>query len=582
MPKYSNKEVVQILKEVLAGMEVKGFSFFRIRAYQNAIAVLDNLTSSIYDIWQNGKLDDIPGIGEGLSQHLNELFTKGTAKEFERAKKDLPDGMFALLGLRTIGSKRAYKLATVFKLSKREDAIEKLKKHAESHEIQIIEGFGEKSEKEILNAIDQEKMTKKEKPRMLLIRAEEIAQRILNHMSKCKEILQMEFTGSYRRRNETVGDLDLIVSTNKPQEVIDHFVKFSEIDEVLAKGEKKVMVNLKNDVQVDIRISTPEAYGALIQYNTGSKQHNILLRTYSLELGLSLSEYGIKNVKTGKTEEFKDEKGFYERLSLPYIPCEIRQGTDEIEKAIAGKLPKLVELKDIKGDLHVHTNKSDGINTLQEMVDFAAGLEYEYVGITDHAPSVIAKGYKGVEKIILGTRKEIDEINKKQNKIKVLFGYEVNILADSKLGLPDEYLKLLDYVDAGIHTSFNQDKESITKRLISAIENEYVHVITHPVGRLINEREPYQVDWQKVFDAAKANKKVLEINAQPYRLDLTFDLARQAQEMGIMLAINTDAHEAGQMLFMKYGVDVARRAWCERKNILNTQGLDELASFFKI
>lgn len=566
--RISNKEVISILKEVLAAMEVKEFNRFRVAAYQNAISILDNLTVSIYDLWENRKIQDIPGVGESIASHLNELFSNGKVEEFEDIKKDLPEGMFALIGLRSIGAKRAFKLANEFNLFDRATAVEKLKEHAERGEIQIMDGFGEKSEKAILEAIEQEKMTKNEKERILYIKAEQIVDRIVSYMKQLECVKNIEAAGSFRRKNPTVGDLDFPISTTDPQKTLEHFLKFDEIDEILVSGDKKASVVLKNEIQVDVRVCTPENYGSMIQYFTGSKQHNILLRNYSLTKGMSLSEYGIK--KDEKIKEFSNEKSFYEELGLPLIPPEIRHGSFEIEAAQKDILPKLIELKDIKGDIHTHTVFSDGLNTMEEMVEMAIERGYKYFGIADHAPSIQSRGYGTVLKIVDDTRKKINEINKKYPQIKVLYGYEVNILADATLGLPDEILKSLDYVIAGIHTAFNQNKDEMTKRLLSAIENPYVNIIAHPSGRLLNERDPIDPDWKKIFQAARDNNKILEINSQPDRLDLPDDLIKEAIEWGIKLIINTDAHALDQFDFMKYGVYNARRGWAEPKNIINT------------
>jgi DNA polymerase (family X) len=571
--RYTNKEIVKMLKEVLAAMEVKNYFIFRVRAYQNAIAVLDNLTVSIYDMWEKDKLKEIPGIGEGIAEHLNDLFTAGTSKEFETAKKSLPEGMFALIGLRGIGAKKAFKLATAFKLTDRETAVEHIKTQAEKGMIKVLEGFGDKSEKDILDAIDQAKMTKNEKQRMLLARAEVIVDRVTQYMQKLPEVLQIEATGSFRRKNPTIGDLDFIVATNEPEKVIDHFLKFPEIGEVLVKGEKKASVNLKSDVQVDIRVSTSKAYGAMLQYSTGSKQHNILLRNFALEKGMSLSEYGIK--EDSKLLEFSNEEAFYDHLGLQSIPPEIRSGSDEIEVALKHKIPQLVELKDIKGDLHTHTKDSDGANSLEEMVEAAAANGFDYLGVTDHAPSILNRGYDEVKKLIDEKRDLIDKYNAKQNKIKVLFGYEVNILADATLAMSDDLLRLLDFAIASIHTSFNQEKDVITKRFISAIENPYVTIIGHPVGRLINQRDAVEADWNKIFDAAIANNKILEINSQPDRLDLTDDLVKEAVKKGVKLVIDTDSHAIEQFSFMRGGIYVARRGWATKENIINTLPFSE-------
>ncbi|RJR26533.1 DNA polymerase/3'-5' exonuclease PolX [candidate division WWE3 bacterium] len=577
--RITNQEIVTILKEVLAAMEVKNANRFKIRAYQNAIAVLENLTTSIQDIWEEGRLDEIPGIGESLEDHLNDLFSRGIVSEFEYAKQGLPEGMFALLGLRGIGAKKAFKLSMAFNLTSRETALERLKKHAEKGEIRVLEGFGEKSELDILESLEQLKYSKNDKPRMLLYKAEQIVERVIEYMKNSPDVLKIDALGSYRRRNPTIGDLDIVVATNNPEKVIEHFVNFPEVGEIIVKGERKAVVVLTNDVQVDIRVSTSSAYGAMLQYNTGSKQHNILLRTYALEKGMSLSEYGIK--KRDKLKEFDNEEEFYKELGLPYIPPEIRNGTDEIELAKNNKLPKLLELSDIKGDLQSHTIFSDGINTLDEMVEKAASLGYEYFGVTDHAPSVQSRGYKEVERLIRDYREQINKINNSQDKIRVLFGFEINILADSTLGLPDELMEELDFALASIHTAMNQSKEQMTQRIIKAIENPYITFIGHPSGRLINERDACDIDWKSVFDALVQNDRMIEINSQPNRLDLTDDLVRVALERGIKLLINTDAHATDQLDFMRYGIDVARRGHCEKKDIMNTLPYKEFVKLLR-
>jgi len=571
--RVSNREVIDMLKEILAAMEVKNYNNFRIRAYQNAISILENLTVSIQDLWENKRLGEIPGIGSGIEEHLNEFFLEGKVAEFEEIKKGLPEGMFSLIGLRGIGAKRAYKLSMAFKLLDRENALEKLKEAAEQKKIRNLEGFGEKIEKAILEAIEEQKMTKNKKVRFLLPQAEEIVERIMNFMKGCEDVVDIEVCGSFRRKNATIGDLDIPVSTNKPSEVLDYFLKFPEIKEVLVVGDKKASVVLTNEIQVDLRVSTPQAYGSMLQYFTGSKQHNILLRNYALSMGMSLSEYGIK--KDGELKEFSDEKGFYSELGLSYIPPEIRNGDFEIEAAKEGKLPNLIKLEDIKGDIHFHTIASDGANTLEEMVEEAKKLGYQYIGVADHAPSIQSRGLGTVLKIVSDTRKKIDDINSSQTDIKVLFGYEVNILVDNSLSLPDDILKDLDFVIAGIHTAFGQDKETVTKRLISAIENPYVRVISHPSGRLLNERDPADPDWRKIFSAARDNGVILEINAQPQRLDLPDDLAKSAVEWGVDLIIDSDAHSTKEFGFMRYGVDNARRGWVQKDNVVNTLTYDK-------
>ncbi len=573
--KFSNKEVILILKEALAAMEVKGFNLFKIRAYQNAITTIESLSMSVFNLWENKRLGEIQGVGAALESHLDELFRTGKVVEFDAIKNDLPQGMFALMGLRGIGAKKSFKLASLFNLVDRATALAQIKEAAEQGKIQVIEGFGEKSEKLILEAVSDSKKTKNEKSRTLLSRAEQVAMRILQYLEGLPEIETVDAVGSFRRRKSTVGDLEFAIATTNTDLATQYFLKFPEITEVLVSGKTRSSVVVGDDLQVDIRVFDPKVRGSMLQYFTGSKAHNVLLRTYSLESGLSISEYGIKKVSTGKVHEFKTEEDFYDFLNLQYIPPEIRQGKNEIELAKKQKLPRLITLKDIRGDIHTHTIASDGVNTLTEMANAAKELGYSYIGIADHAPSVQNRGFDEVKDIIQKTRKTIDEFNATQNDIKVLFGYEVNILADATLSLPDELLAMLDYAIASIHTSFTQDRETITKRLVAAIENPYINIIGHPSGRLINEREGCDANWTEVFIAAKDNDKILEINSQPNRLDLADDLVYEAVNRGLDLIINTDAHATDQLALIHYGIDVARQGWCESKNIINTLNYED-------
>lgn len=572
--RLSNKEIVSELKEVLAAMEIKGANVFKIRAFQNAIASIEALTLSVYDIWQNGHIEDIAGVGSSLSHSFSELFKTGQAMEFQAVKQGLPEGMFPLIGIRGVGAKTAFKLASAFKLTSRTEAVEIVRQKAEQGEIRILEGFAQKKEQDILEAINDAKLTKNESQRMLLIQAEDIATRLINYLKKLPEVEKAYALGSLRRRSPTIGDLDFVVATTQPDKVIKAFLQYPEIGEVIREGDKKAAAILKEgNVQVELRVSTPEAYGAMLQYSTGSKQHNVVLRTYALDRGMSLSEYGIKT-KAGLLE-FADEENFYHKLGLKWIPPEIRQGKDEVEKASKDTLPKLVELSDIKGDLHTHTNFSDGANSLDEMIEAARAKNYEYYGITDHAPSVRSRGKYEVLGIIFERRRSIEQINSSNNNLRVLFGYEVNILADSSIALPDEYLEKLDFVIAGIHTAFNQSREEITNRLLSAIKNPHINIIAHPSGRTLNKREPYPVDWEKIFDAALEYNKILEIDAQPTRLDLPEDLVYEALKRGLKFVISSDAHSVNDLDLLKYGVDTARRGWCEKEHILNTLPLEE-------
>ena len=573
MERLTNKEVVSQLREVMAAMEIKGADKFRLRAYQNAVAAIDNLTSSAQDLWENGRIEEIPGVGPSLAQHLAELFATGKVKEFENTKADLPQGMFKLLEIKGVGAKTAFKLARAFKINDKESAIAKVKKAAESGKIRELPGFGEKSENDILDSINDVKQHKSVKQRLLLVRAEEISQRIIHYMQKLDCIDRIDALGSLRRRSPTVGDLDFAVATDEGEKVIDHFVNFPEVGEVIVRGDKKASVSLKNDVQVDLMVIDKDSYGSMLAHFTGSKQHNIVLRSFALEKGMSLSEHGIKI--DGELNKFPTEESFYKKLGLGFIPPEIRHGTDEIATAAAGKLPKLVELADIKGDLHTHTNFSDGVNTLEEMIAAGKARGYQYIGISDHAPSIQTRGKGTVLSIVSNTKKKIEQLNKDDPEIRVFFGYEVNILANAELSLSNDILEMLGYVIAAIHTAFDQNKADVTKRLVAAIQNPFVTIIGHPSGRVINQRDPIDPDWDTVFAQAKAHNKIIEINSQPDRLDLPDDLVRDVLKEGIKLIINTDAHNTASLDLMKYGVDVARRGWCEKKHVVNTLPLEE-------
>lgn len=566
--KLTNPEIIQILKEVLAAMEVKGVNMFRVRAYQNATAAMDNITSSIFDLWQNNRLDEIPGVGTSLKNHLTELFTTGKVQEFDALRSDLPQGMFSLIGIRGLGAKKAFKLATAFHLTNRETAVATIEEAAQKGKIRLIEGFGEKSESDILLNIQNFRMAKNSKKRLLYSQAEVIAQRVLAHINAFDSLDKVEILGSFRRKNPTIGDLDIAVATSEKEAFLDYFLTFPEIEDVLAQGDKKVSVVLKNDIQIDVRVADLDNFGSMVQYFTGSKQHNIILRTYALERGFSLSEYGIK--KGDFISTFSNEIAFYNHIGLQYIPPELRHGFDEVTLASQNKLPELVELGDIKGDLHTHTTYSDGEATLEEMAERAIEKGYAYYGFADHAPSVASRGEKEVNRLITEIRSKVDALNRSQDKTHFLFGFEVNLLADGTLGLADEYLAKLDYVIMGVHTAFDQDRDTVTKRVCMGLRNPFVNIWAHPASRVINERDGIDLDWKVALEVAKENNKILEISGQPSRLDLSFDLVRDVVKEEIPLVINTDSHTVDSLEYMRYGVDVARRGSAQKSNIINT------------
>lgn len=574
----SNLYISKLLKQIASVYEVLGEDKFKIRAYQNAASGVEHLTTSTKVLWEQGKLKEIPGVGPSIAGHLDEYFKTGKAKHFDEVKSKVPKGMFELLGIQGIGAKTAFKLIKDLKISEKDNAIEKVMNAAKAGKIQNLEGFGQLKEKEILEALEKQKPNKETRNRMLLPTATEIAEKYILYMKENKSVIEIFPLGSLRRRVATIGDIDFAVSTNNPKDVINHFIKSSMVTEILNEGDVKASVLIANGARVDLMTENPKSVGALLQHFTGSKGHNIALRKFALEKEMSLSEHGIKF--KNKLHEFSNEKDFYEFIGLSFIEPEIREDAGEIEACEKKSLPKLIKLSDIKGDLHTHTDFSDGRNTLEEMVLSAIEKGYEYVGISDHAPSVDARGEAEVEKIIINKKKEISELNNKFPQIKILFGYEVNILKDATLALPDKFLKELDYVIASIHTSFKLEKSEITKRLLNAVRNPYVTFIGHPTGRLLNQRDSIEADWNLIFDEAKKHNKILEINSQPDRLDLPDLLVKEALAKGVKFIINTDSHGIEQFDLMRYGVDIGRRGWLISSSVVNTLSTKDFLKAF--
>jgi len=578
--KLSNPYIAKMLREVAAAYEIRGESRFRIRAYDNAADAVEHATSEVKDLWESGQLRDIPGIGASIAGHLDEFFKTGRVKHFEQAKRGLPPGMFEFLGLEGVGAKTAYRLAKELNLKTLDD----LREAAESGRVASLPGFKEKTAQQILKAIEE---YKEGEGRMILPIAYATAEKLIAEIMKMPGVKRADPMGSLRRMVSTVGDIDIGIATDKPEEVVAAFVELPDVGRVLSAGKAKASVLLKTGKQVDIYAISPERYGSLLQYFTGSKQHNIHLRMIARERGYSLSEHGVKKLKGGKIMgralPVATEEEFYGMLEMPWIPPEIREDTGEIEAAMGGKLPRLVELQDIRGDVHTHTTNSDGENSADEMVRAAIARGLEYYAIADHAPSVKSLGVEGARNEILRWRREVENLQKKyKGKITLFFSGEIDITADAKLELPDKLMALYDFTTASIHSSFRQPRDKMTARIVNALKNPYVNFIGHPTGRLLGRREAYEVDWVKVFAVAAEEGKFLEINAFPTRLDLPDTLVREAKRKGVRFAVNTDAHHLSHLDNMRFGVSVARRGWCEKADIINTLNAKEFAKLVKI
>ena len=581
----SNQEISKLFKEIAAAYSAKGGDFFKITAYQKAADNVEHATSQLQDLWEEGKLDSVPGLGKSIQTYLDELFKTGHVKHFEEIKKGLPGGMFEMLGVGGIGAKSAYKLGKQLNLKGLKD----LEMAAKSKKIRNLEGFGQKSEEEIISALSE---YKKRSDRHLLPFAYATAQKVIDYLRELKECEKVEPLGSLRRMVATIGDVDIAVASNEAPKVIAYFKKYPEISRLLGAGPVSSSAILKNGVQVDLKIQPPEAFGALLQHFTGSKNHNIHLRTLALKHKMSLSEQGIKY--KGKQLQFKTEKDFYEQLGMLYIEPELREDTGEIEAALNSRqgrlngLPKLVNLDDIKGDLHLHSNypiepsHDLGENSFQEIIDKAKTLNYKYIGFSDHSPGASTHTKTQILDLINKRKAKIEQIKNSNKSISVLNLLEIDILSNGELSVPPEGLKLLDGAIAGIHSSHSQDKYQITKRLLTACYSPFVKIISHPTGRLLDGRRSYDADWPKVFEACTKTGTMLEINAWPNRLDLPDTLVREAKKYKIKFVINSDAHEISQMDNMRFGVSVARRGWADQKDIANTMSWLEFQKLFRV
>ncbi len=564
-----NAEFAKIFWEIADFLELKEDNPFKIRAYRKAAQNIESLSDDLENVYKKGgleALEDIPGIGEKIAGKIEQIIRTGKLDLHQKLVKSFPKGFIELMNTPGLGPKTATMLYKKLKI----DSREKLEKAAKAGKLRGLPGMGAKKEENILKGIE---LKKKVTGRFLLNDAWKHADAIVNSLKKLKEIKEIVPAGSLRRWKETVGDIDILVIAEKSEKIMDAFTKLPNIERVLAKGPTKSSIVLKDGMQADLRVLEPKSFGAALHYFTGSKQHNIQIRTLGVKKGLKISEYGVfrKNKYIGG----KTEEEVFRAVGLPWIPPEMREGTGEIEAAQKGKLPKLIELDDIRGDLQMHSKWSDGGNTIEQMAEYAKKLGYEYIAITDHSKAVRVAGGMD-EKEVLRQIKEIDKINKKLKGITVLKGIEVDILADGSLDLPDRVLKELDVVVAAVHSRFKMPEKEMTQRIISAFKNKYVNILSHPTGRIIGRREPYQVNMEEIIKAARDSGTYLEINAYPERLDINDIYCRRAKEKGILISIDTDAHVFSQLEYMKYGVAVARRGWLEKKDIINANPLAKL------
>lgn len=586
----SNQEIANLFRDVAAAYSIKNSKkfYFQILAYQKASEAIAATTAELKDLYREGKLGTLPGIGVTIKSRLEELFNKGSVAHFDTALKGIPKSVFVLMNVPSIGPKKAYKLAKKLSLNNPKTAIEDLMVKAKNHEIAQIPNFGEKSEQDILQALLEYNAGKNKATRMVLPYAGEIAEKILSYLRQSSAVFKAVTLGSMRRMMPTVGDIDIAVASNKPQEVIKHFIAYPYKERVIERGVSTASFLTSGGKQIDLMVQPIDGFGALLQHFTGSKNHNVQLREYALNKGFSLSERGIKNLKKDKElKKYDTEKKLYNALGMSWIPPEIRENQGEIELAIQHKLPELVELSDIKGDLHIHSNfpiepsHDLGLSSIEEMVNYAKKLNYEYIGFSEHNPSVSRHNKNQIYSLIARRNDCIEQFKSSIKGIRIFKLLEIDILSSGKLAIDDKSLNFLDGAIVSIHSSFATNKKEMTKRVLAGFSHPKAKILAHPTGRLLNQRTGYELDFNQIFDFCKRNNKALEINSWPSRLDLPDHLIKDAVEYGVKLVISTDSHAVGQANLMKYGVAMARRGWATKNDIINTLGYKDFLMWLK-
>jgi len=567
--KVDNIKIARIFREIADLLSIKGENPFRIRAYEKAADILEHLSGNIEELYREGKLKQIPGIGKGILEKIETIIKTGTLPLYEQLKSNFPPGLIEIISIPDVGPKTAKLLYEKMGIKN----VEELEDAAKKGMLRGLAGMGERKEKNILRGI---KLYRMRSSRMLLGRALPLVNAVISELTtKASSLIEkISPAGSLRRGKETIGDIDILATSSNPDSLMDAFSNLSFVEEVLVKGETKTSILTDQGFQMDLRVVSSESFGAALQYFTGSKSHNIKLRERAIRRGLKINEYGVFNQEGEKIAGEKEEE-VYSILNLHFIPPELREDRGEIEAAEKGSLPDLLTEKDIKGDLHIHTTYSDGKNDIEEMVEGAIAKGYQYIAITDHSSSLkVARGLS-IESI-LSQIKKIKELNSKLNGFKILTGAEVNINKDGSLDFPEEVLSKLDVVIAAIHTGFKQDEKTITNRVIKALRHPMVNILAHPSGRLIGEREPYAIDLNEVLNVAAEEGVWVEINSQPERLDLTDYWAMEAKKKGVKIVINTDSHNKDSLDFIKLGVVTARRGWLEKEDVVNTLSLHQL------
>lgn len=565
----NNSQIADVLEELADLLEFQGSNAFRIRAYRNAARTVRNQSESIATLATEhpDKLTEMAGIGKAVAEKCVTLVTTGKLPQLEQLLEEIPESTLAMLRIPGLGPKKAAVLYKELGIT----SLAQLKRACEDGEVRKLKGFAQKTEQAILDGLAIAEAANK---RLYWADVDEIAQAMQEHFSQCKAVKQLEFAGSYRRGKETVGDLDILVVGSDVQQVMDCLAQYPDVASTIVRGDTKMSIRLQIGLQVDLRVVPARSFGAALQYFTGSKEHNVLLRGLAKSRGLKINEYGVFRVHEDDEDEYvagATEADVYGTLQLPVFAPELREARHEFEWSQSGTLPDLLTMEDIQGDLHMHTTETDGKATLEQMVEAAKQRGLKYIAITDHSQRVsMARGLDPDR--LLAQWEQIDQLNKQLGKqLQVLKGIECDILEKGGMDLPDDVLEQADWVLASIHYGQRQPREQITERILEAVHHPYVSAIAHPTGRLINRREPYQVDMEAVFEATKQQGKMLELNANPARLDLNDVHCAAAKELGIPVVIATDAHSTSGLDVMRYGVMQARRGGLTKDDVANTR-----------
>jgi len=563
----NNADIARLLDRMADLLEIDDANPFRVRAYRGAAQTIRAQSRGMVDrVAQHEDLSKLPGIGRDIAAKIRTVVETGHLPQLEKLEERVPTELSDMMKIEGLGAKRVKTLYRELGVR----SIDDLRRAARAGRIRALPGFGDKTEHTIMKRVDA---WSGQAPRMLIAEVEETARRLLAHLKRADGVKRLVVAGSYRRRRETVGDLDILATARKDSDVIQRFTDFDDVGEVVSHGSTRSTVHLESGLQVDLRVVPEVSYGAALHYFTGSKAHNIALRKMAQKRDLKINEYGV--YEGNKRIAGRTEDEIYKRFGLAYIEPELRENRGEIEAAREGRLPELIGVADIRGDLHMHTTATDGRDSLKDMAEASAERGYEYIAITDHSRRLtVANGLdeKRLRKQIEG----IEQLNERLRNIEILTGIEVDILEDGSLDLPDDVLKALDLRVCSIHSKFSLSRKKQTERVLRAMDNPYFNIFAHPTGRLINKRDAYDIDIERVIEGAKNNGCFLEVNAQPDRLDLNDDACRMARDLGVKVAISTDAHSVANLDYMRFGVDQARRGWLEAGDVINTRSLKAL------